>query len=363
MGSATNKPQAAHNTSSRDSTLPETAKSMKPPAARKPRTTGVKAPAPTKPPTKRANFGAPPLSRQASNASDKTSGALQPTSSNQSRQASGASDASADVDSITNAMKGVSIKLKMPTEEQHVANQKKREDEQRVKQAKATRKAPAPKLGKAKVPTKSAAAPPLKPRENSQATSELQPGDNTGTPAAEDIAPESTPVAPSVPIPEAPVAQPLPSLPVPSADPSIPEPANGQNGATYHSYSMAPPPPPLLASQDPSSGSTLASTPARQEPDLVPPTSNEWVGEQHSHPQNTPAPSQWSFTTPMPPPPPMGTSSRPMTPNKKTKADLPVFTSTSPIPFSPRTNNTLNEEQTKQEHEGRSIWDLPETPR
>jgi hypothetical protein len=63
--------------------------------------------------------------------------------------------------------------------------------------------------------------------------------------------------------------------------------------------------------------------------------------------------------------PPAPFSAGPTTPTRKTKQDLPVFTSQSPIPFAPPPNSLIDSGVAKQEpgvHQQPSIWDLPHTP-
>jgi histone deacetylase HOS3 len=320
-------------------------------ATRKPRTTATKASAPGKPAPRKTGSAIPPLSRQSSTASDKNLLHHQPASGNQSHQVSGLDD----IDSITDAMNNVSIKsikLNMPTEEQHTANQKKREDEQRLKPTKPTRKPAVPRNVKNKAPPKPTTAPAPTPAfANGQAWLEVKGEESTSQP---------------VPIQEPAVAGPVLQTSAETtrqvtqhshADEYSTQAVDAQAPKGNVQFPMAPPPFPeqhaqesttMLVDQDVATGQveSAASKPI-----------------DHGHPQATPAAGSWSVKSNMPPPATTGPSSRPMTPNRKTKADLPVFTSTSPIPFSSRTNNTLNEDDTKHEPEGRSIWDLPETPR
>lgn len=337
---------------------------VKAPAVRKPRGTVAKSSAPTKPAAKRVNLVQPALSRQASNASDRSASMLQ------QRQASVADDRSADMDGITDAMKAVSIRLTMPTEEQHVANQKKREEEQRPKAAKATRKPPVPRATKTKAPAKTFVAPVSDPAVEGQ-----QPVDNRADHGQmlsliDSQDPDSGRMASKTPLELASVADQMSVPPPPKEEPLISKPPPAQDWSAHVPYPLDPP---LMLHQNEQQQLSMGAPKlpvdaAAQETTTAPPPSAIGVPAGHAHPQATPAPNNQYFTTSMPPPPPPlppynEPSMRPMTPNHKTKADLPVFTSTSPIPFSPRTNITPSDEDMKREHGGKSIWDLPETPR
>jgi hypothetical protein len=262
-------------------------------------------------------------------------------------------DESGGMDDLTDGMKAVSIKsikLKMPTEERHAANQKKREEEQRPKQAKPARKPPVPKANKVKVPLKTVEV----------SANELQP---------EAVA-DQVMVDPGVSIKQeqASTAMHTESMKEPStAETSLAQGSAGVLSAIDFSatqeqgsgvkYPMAPPSVPQPQDHD------ELDAKVNPDGDRIDMSSADAVSmHAHSQSQATPAPSQWTFTTPIPPPPQAGSIARPMTPNRKTKADLPVFTSTSPIPFS-KTSNTASDDDGKHGHEGRSIWDLPETPR
>ncbi|ETN42488.1 uncharacterized protein HMPREF1541_01644 [Cyphellophora europaea CBS 101466] len=371
-GSEAQKTQGTAQTSAR--TVPATAgagagaKSMKPPPARKPRAAGPKTSVAPKAAPKKSSTGLPPLSRQGSNSSDKNTHPIRPTSSNQSRQVSGASDASTELDNITNGMKGISIKLNMPTEEQYLANKKKLEDTNQIKrQAKTTRKPPVPKGTKSKAPVKSTTPETKQQEASSQPPTQTAPyAQVTPSLADSEVFSEQGTVVPAQQLNES-VNQPVPL----STPPTVPQPVSPQRsiGGSEQNIldsrpTMIPEAPLSNAHESMQENSDVSSESANPDTTKGQPDAAAWIPSQHSHPLvQTPAPNQWSFATPMPPESSSETASRPLTPNKKTKADLPIFTSTTPIPFSPRNNPVVKNDDTNQEVEGRSIWELPETPR
>ena len=134
----------------RQATEPAPVAKPKPAPVRKPKTIATKAPLRPRSPRKAAGT-APSLSRKNSSASDKTSSSMPPISGNaQGRPPSRGKPAAAptaeadDLENITNGLKKVSIKLKMPSAEEQAVKQKKAEEDQQ-KKARAPRKPPVPR--------------------------------------------------------------------------------------------------------------------------------------------------------------------------------------------------------------------------
>ncbi|KPI40991.1 Histone deacetylase HOS3 [Cyphellophora attinorum] len=345
------------------------AKGSKGTATRRTHTVATKPPAPTKVLPRKA---VPALSRQTSNSSDKASTILQQTSSNQSRQASTNSDASADMDNITSGLK--KIKLKMPTKEQHDQNQRKLEEQMQQKaKPKPARKIPVPRAkatsAASSVPADHATVPSsgvlVPPTTNDHALPGNGPevGANEAEASThESIGPSRTapsPVMTQSAVPEAPTAT--------STGTNVNEQAPVVGHDTF--LVMPPPPPPthgnVSFSQPSGEHSAPANTfatpkmPQEQHPGTVR-VDDAMIHHQHSHPAPAfvPASNQWRFVTPNTGQPGSANVSRPMTPQKY---QLPTFTSTSPIPFAKTQTTGLPENNARQEHSG--IWDIPDTPR
>ncbi|KAK0370457.1 histone deacetylase [Colletotrichum limetticola] len=141
---------------------------------------------------------------------------------------------------------------------------------------------------------------------------------------------------------------------------------------------------PLVATPDPGSVELPASSPAAMSPTVATPSSDVFINYQPEGPPPvsvTPSePLKWMLpntntpvkASPSKPSPAKLSSAKPSpmkkSPVKMMRADLPVFTSTSAIPFAPPGMSAPSEVEQEPaikadpEEPAKSVWDIPETP-
>lgn len=278
--------------------------------------------------------------------------------SNSSRDSVNASSKTDDMDNLANSMKKISIKLKVPTPEEHAAKQQKLLEEKQ-KKPRAPRKLGLPKPVKSAKPSQPAPADtfmPIQPKPaqitmtqapNVMDTTAIQNGPSTVTaPVVEPaiLSVEGGQFFPAIPESNQEALEARPQVPIEghhnpvdtamtTSQSEFPPPATFNVGPFDSSNTMhidqAPPP---AYVQHPAISENQPTQPLNYTSDKLPPQA---------------APIQG---IPWPP------STTAMTP-KRTKEDLPVFTSHSPIPFAAV-------QPLKGDNAGRetSIWDIPETP-
>ncbi|KEF59911.1 uncharacterized protein A1O9_04759 [Exophiala aquamarina CBS 119918] len=258
-----------------------------------------------------------------------------------------------DMDVLANGMKKISIKLKVPTPEEHAAKQQKILEEKQ-KKPRATRK---PALPKPVKPTK-----PIQPTSNDTLVSiQPRPTQNPKTEGPAVI--DTTAIQNGPPVVTAPVAEPVnPSFTSTRVFPALPPVGSlplgpNQNHDVLNDTALArmqsqfPPSTALNVEPLRSSNATHIDQPPppmyRQDPAIsgnhpVEPViySSNTILQQVAPVQGAPWPPSTTMMTP-----------------KRSKEDLPVFTSHSPIPFSAPQRAKGNPTGPES-----SIWDIPETP-
>jgi histone deacetylase HOS3 len=368
----------------------EVSKTMKPPPARRPRAPAIKSVAASRPAAKKSNIAAAPaLSRQKSNASDQDRGGAAVTQRNQQRTATPADNASgpADVDNLTNAMGKISIKLKMPSRDEHAAQPKTQQPESKA--VKPPRKPAIPRVSKPKSAPDGAkpAGAQVVPNKGAISAMALEEPKNQPQQQAEQILAHAPSESQAGQPQELAIKQ---ENGVPSVMPGVAQQASTGLDTVQapRSIQMSPPPAPQIVqstipSQDvpiaPDSMSASTAPAAAADADAA-----RWTNLQHSHPSDPevraqqvggPILAQQQNFTPMTQMQNQNTDSsffRPVTPNKRTKDQLTVFTSSSPIPFGKSKVNMATggdgegmsmEGQSMEQEAVRDVWALPETPR
>ena len=363
------------------------AKPTKAPAPRKPKApTGARAPAKPRTSPRKAKANSRPSSRAGSSSSDRTIASRVPPDPligvsrppPAPRINSGATSNGDDIDSLTNGMKKVSIKLKMPTAEEQAAKEMKTEDQPKQSATvKPARKPPAPRALKPKPISKPAPVSRTQSQAEIQQKSEVSTTTGANTQAFFEAQPAAdtgaqAPAVTSALTQDVPVTEPVVRDVVPQ--PQAPE--NTSQHFPEKDISAA-----ATTEMESSAFRGLADafgSPSNDQENAKPDVSDV-------KPEQIEAPSPVPFKQEMPPltanmPPPQPQSNgnmfaRPLTPNKKTREDLPKFTSSSPIPFSKnnsRPGSAAGEteqpvqqglkEAKEAEEAGGSIWDIPETP-
>ena len=298
----------------------------------------------------------PVLSRPPSVTSDRTNGSGKTSSAKSSLQSDSlGNDVSASsqngLENITNGVKKINIKLNVPSAEDGMAKQKKTVTNQ-PKKATTLKKPAVPRVSKTKpaikVPQASANVKPDVHPVRVESSSKMNADTSSISPKPESGS-DHAPVMHD--------ADKLPPVP-PQQVMSISNVMNDSE-ALLHQPTMLPPHAPSRAPAPPEPA-TGHSPPL--------PTSNVPEARSHRPPSQTgifsaelPADVTKENRPPRPPRNDPIIWARPETPNKKTKSDLPVFTSSSPIPFAKKENAMPKPEEPKQN--GSSIWDVPETPR
>ena len=355
-------------------------KTTKGPAPRK-----SKAPATIKPAAKsrtsprKAKLGSRPGSRAESPSSDRMSTSRfppQPPSGvsrppPQPRTKGVNTDNTDGMEKLTNEMKKVSIKLKMPTAAKHVAKEKNIDEQPKHSiTAKPTKKVPAQRVVKPTTPPK----PLTFSRTQSQA--ETQPKVDRPFGPSRDREPSSEAPSAAAPAPEAPVltsviaedvsmTEPAPDevLPQPQAQPETAPGTLLERNSDSDDFAMENPMSPVLATSFGNASNDQENT----KPEISD-VSFEYTGAPSAIPVKPEAPTLAPAVPALHSPEKGDVFARPLTPNKKTINDLPKFTSSSPIPFSKsnsRPGSVVDgqpQETEKTKEEGGSIWDLPETP-
>jgi hypothetical protein len=259
-------------------------------------------------------------------------------------------------------MKKISIKLKMPTQEELAIKQQKLAEDKAKKQ-RAPRKPAVPRQPKVVKPAQQIAPQntPGQPVPNQPKPVEVTQHDiPKPDPFTHSYAmPPTQPVSQTMADPSL-AAQTLPSMPQPSEVVQ-----NGMQGLAIakEPLSYAPPPPTM---QHPTHAYVVPESPTHPQfhSQDHQPTEQTSVASTSTVPVKHPTYPLHELQSNAPEPgaldaPPLEM----MTPNKRTVNDLPVFTSQSRIPFgspvTPQHNLEAKEEVSKHKP---SIWDIPETP-
>ena len=292
--------------------------------------------------------------------------ALKHETNDKGREASTSSQAGAngaskvdDMDSLTNGMKKISIKLKVPTPEEHAAKQQKvLEDKQ--KKPRALRKPAASRIAK---PVRSSQATstenfvPIQPKPVQKPTIELP--TSAQAPVANNVSSSVAPVQAAMKSPSTIAGQSslasVSTNPTPETEPFMP---------AQYAYSNGKASPVDQSSLPPSDTSATFFGPDAMQIDHAPAPAYvqqqekpEGQPAQSFNPMAFPVTAQAQQNTPVqeiPWPP-----SSVMMPMNQVKEDLPPFTSQTPTPFSAVHVQKYDEEPQMQQH---SIWDIPETP-
>lgn len=253
-----------------------------------------------------------------------------------------------EMDSLTNGLKKISIKLKVPTPEEHAARQQQKAPEDKQKKPRAPRKPMPPKTTKVVKPS---------PAENTENFVPLQPKPEPVQEAS------SSALSPKEPVTKVQVEE------------IAHAPESFQNGnqafGTQIFHTQLPtqlPPQPLSTAACPrpqfQEPADRAPAPAAV---TVPPSESldDSATQPVPHASITPFNvAQSGFQEPATSSEPPLVQSMPAQPNvavQRTKQDLPVFTSQSPIPFASGPSNTVKTDACAN-HE-RLVWDIPDTPR
>ena len=359
------------------------AKAVKAPALRKPR-----APAAANPPVKsrtsprKAKPTSRPASRAGSSSSDRVSTSRIPPTPvvgvarppQQPQNSSGNTDNTDDMDNLTSGMKKVSIKLKMPDTEEHAVEGKKVEEPSKsIGEVKGPRKLPTSRVVKPK--------PTSKPTAISKVRSQAEVRVKPESPEAFSVIPETLSDAPHAKIHAAQApASTLTSmqdalLTEPVVEDILPQPQiqpDPSSGMQVDSSSAAD----AIAPQTtvaPDLRNTFGN-PSNDQENTKPEASD--VKLEHSDalaavPAKPEDAASASTARPTQPQEKSDAFARPLTPNKRTKNDLPKFTASSPIPFSKSSSRPgsaaaaqqqVQDERGLENDAGTSIWDFPETP-
>lgn len=322
------------------------ARPSKPLVPKKPRATAAKTIVPAKPALKKVAGSRSTLSRQSSNASEKRL-PHQQASSDQPSTNSARSDPSGGMDELTNGMKKVSIKLKMP-QTKATTDATQVQPEHVKKSGKAPRKPAVPRTAKSTdvvpvVEDSHANAVGATPEVPSQST--INPADALST------------RTPTVEVDQSPVTGDDQShiiLAEGQAQDSMLE-VTTSFSKQEHLTDIVPK---LQMKDDNLAGDVLRQ---QNEAMVMPPPPSPSKALQHAHPEVVPdAGIHSQYGPPASRPSSSGRSSRPMTPHKH---QLPKFTSTSPIPFASSAVTTPKAGEGPQKHEAGSTWDVPDTPR
>jgi histone deacetylase HOS3 len=365
-------------------------RNTKAPATQKPKASAITKPAPKPRSSPRK---VKPISRPGSSSSNRTADSRIPPDPvigvsrppPPPRQTSQASSNADDMESLTNGMKKVGIKLKMPSAEEHTANQEKIEvGPKQTVSTKPARKPAAPRAIKSKPSVKPGAASKSNPSGENPSTSD------TGSASLSQNKDSIPQIDGSVDdIGQSRVTEQVMDS---QAEVGVP-PLSATNGNEAAE----------LNGMDTTSSQTPATLTAANPPTFNSPLSDKentapmiaQVRAEHPEfaaaiPVNKEEDIDQSGTTvPVPPPPaaPLASTqqdgvnwARPLTPNKKTKDDLPKFTSSSPIPFAKSSYNrpssaagtsTAQTQEKVEEMDGvlqrkgeeeKSVWDIPDTP-
>lgn len=252
-----------------------------------------------------------------------------------------------DVDNVTNGVKKLNIKLKVPTAEEHAAKQKAGQANPSKKAAQ-PKKQPAARVTKPKPTTKAPAAKdavdqkPELHQETTNVTGEAEKEvhiSQLSMNSNQNALPEHTTASGQM------EARPQGVMAISSVvnrssnaskETSIPAASENSVAEADETSNSVPGSEPLASHSHLMTESVISS---------VPTASAETAKEHHIHQFGSSTATSWP---------------RPATPNNKTRADLPVFTSSSPIPFAKR--DQMKQEPGKPTENINSIWDVPATP-
>ncbi len=264
-----------------------------------------------------------------------------------------------DMDSLSNGMKKISIKLKVPSAEDYASKQQQQQQKQqddKPKKPRAPRKPPVPKatkIVKSAPPEGLDKYPPIQPKhapaEEHKASYPAIPTTTTvGSVVDNPVLRNDTATVSNTNMMEAPVQ----AWNSKTLGTEVPQ--NSQPAVEWPQYQDQSIPYPAMAMPPSSVQTNAAATtngygyPGSATVEQPQPPSYQMA---QTHAETTAAPGQ--------------SSTGPTTPTRKTKHDLPVFTSESPIPFAPPPNSLIDPGVTGTEHhvnQQPSIWDLPQTP-
>ncbi|EXJ92829.1 histone deacetylase HOS3 [Capronia epimyces CBS 606.96] len=243
-----------------------------------------------------------------------------------------------EMDSLTSGVNKISIKLKVPSPEEHAARQQQKMLEDKQKKPRAPRKPVLPKPArviKADPPGNNDQFVPIQPKPVQNETSRATPPTSKVTPGVnvDETSHETGPSHHGNQATEHQLYTSLPSTQLPSQAP-----VTVNNGPQIQD-AADPAPVAIVASDNvlPFSASTIHSI------------TNQSQSTGHQTPQIDSDPA---LSKP--------TSARPSTPIQRTKQDLPVFTSQSPIPFAaPRGSDTITVKEDHDANHGPSGWGVP----
>lgn len=264
-----------------------------------------------------------------------------------------------DMDNLTNGIKKISIKLKVPSREDHVAKEQNPVDEKQ-KKPRAPRKPLLPKTSKVERPVSTATG-----RDTSKSTGLTQvKGPKPAVPIGQQITSIES-VKPSCDT----ISISTPDEVKVATNPEFKEEQGVYNrDLAFHSERPQPP-----QAVEPLSAE-LYGIPQPNSFEAGPFDTTFPIGAAEILPQRITNPNGVTGTgidtkadrpvSTLSQRPPSSEAFRPLsagssTPTRRSKADLPIFTATSSIPFGPA--NPLKDEQAKP-LEPSSIWDIPETP-
>ncbi|OAP60285.1 hypothetical protein AYL99_05287 [Fonsecaea erecta] len=244
-----------------------------------------------------------------------------------------------ELDNLTNGMKKISIKLKMPTAEEHTNKQNQKMVEDKQKRPRAPRKPLVPKTSKLSEPTP-VANPGLPintrtklPEDGSQGYSETPASSIAGIGKANDI---SRPLEDPMPSPKAIFLPGDKDMDIPP--PYIaPQEINGEQDPQRSTVAEPNVAVPVSDTQAPKS----------KPPFALPPTPSSQIQPEMADTASSEVPLS------------SGTNNPP----QKTKQDLPVFTSSSPIPFAVPVQDeqhSLAQNHQQGSDQQASIWNVPE---
>lgn len=255
-----------------------------------------------------------------------------------------------EMDNLSNGMKKISIKLKVPSAEEHAAKQHQKALDEKQKKPRAPRKPLIPKHSKVVKPIPATNPDNLVPMQPKPVQNEAQKSseptysangsilssENTAVGVETGASPivhnppgiqDSGNVSSDIRPPQ--ISQTVPTW-QPPQNPTIPDPVMNVPANTTQ---------PTISYPQPF---TYSAVPAPQQPQQLPPVHTT---SQTSSEPTLPRPNPAGITTPL----------------RRTKEDLPVFTGTSPIPFGVSNTNTNTSIFNKARNHP-SISDIPQTP-
>ncbi|KAI1618167.1 histone deacetylase HOS3 [Exophiala viscosa] len=248
-----------------------------------------------------------------------------------------------EMDSLTNGVKKISIKLKVPTPEEHAARQQQKVPDDKQKKPRAPRKPPVPKASRVIKPAPSAGTENPAPTQARPLVSE-----DHKSPELQYTIPNGT----------------MPTL----QDIMIPMDTSAISTANVNGLEAIPVSSEQAGKEQLPDASSIRFDPQQQQDtymrvDSIPVSTEHGFPEDAAYP-SIPAyqpptipeqPAQYNYFMPQMNSGPIPSSSSPAgfgTPVRRTKEDLPVFTSQSPIPFAPPPNSNTDYDTPQNRNEG-----------